>query len=311
MQTSVGDVLVAVNPFKPMPALYSDQVAQTYRDTHNASTPPLPHIFRMSDRAYNAVLRDSHSQVCVISGESGAGKTESAKLFLRHVIMLAGGATDAGRADSIEAKIHLVNPILEAFGNAATVMNRNSSRFGKFMELKLSATGQVRGAFLTHYLLEKSRVVQQNDGEANYHVFEYLVHGLSDNQRRRLHLRSEQFSYLGGAGSIHSAPAESWKEVVRSLERVGFSTSRRDDVQSVLAAILHLGEVAFTPGNNDGALMKNQAHLQSFAELVCVDPAELQHALMVTVSEIMGERFEKPAKASLCYASRDATAKAM
>jgi len=328
----VGDVLVAINPFKSMDELYSARTAAAYLNVQAEGRVLPPHIFNVSDRAYGALLRDGHSQVCVISGESGAGKTESAKLFVRQVILLAsgvggGGGSDTNNASSpmgdgvepgrrtVEARIQMVNPILEAFGNASTVMNHNSSRFGKFMELKLSATGQVRGATLSHYLLEKSRVVLRGYGEGNYHVFGYLCDGLPEVQLRRMQLLTgshpSPFAYLKGHRRHQQRPGDCWKEVIEAMRNVGFSVGRCDDVQSVLAAILHLGDVSFSEGDNDGSRLESPDRLQTFAELVSVDATRLQRALMITTTEIMGEEFQKPARVDMCYNSRDATAKAM
>ncbi len=140
--------------------------------TNSITKTTQPHIYAMADYAYDALKSGVHrSQCCVISGESGAGKTESAKHFIKHLIYLCLGNT------RLELQILQVNPLLEAFGNATTLMNDNSSRFGKYIELSF-LQNKVVGARISEYLLEKSRVVFQNDGEHNFHIFYYLIAGL-------------------------------------------------------------------------------------------------------------------------------------
>eukprot|EP00911_Craspedida_sp_UC1_P001538 UC1_evm1s1160 len=143
-----------------------------------------PHIFATADNAFQALMNGPQGrsdQVCVISGESGAGKTESAKLFMKHVIHLSTSKSGASGMRGLEEKIIQLNPLLESWGNAQTMMNDNSSRFGKFVELRFNNdTCIVEGALMTEYLLEKSRVVFQTEGEKNFHIFYLLFVGLSE-----------------------------------------------------------------------------------------------------------------------------------
>lgn len=166
--TYVGDILIAVNPFQEL-GLYTNAVSARYCNILSKQDQP-PHLFAIADAAFHNMVRNNKSQVCVISGESGAGKTESAKQFVRQIMdisargVMGGGEEVEGvehkRAKHpVETKIIQQNPILESFGNAKTVMNDNSSRFGKFIDLKFGKQGTVTGADMSHYLLEKARIV--------------------------------------------------------------------------------------------------------------------------------------------------------
>ncbi|EDQ88898.1 uncharacterized protein MONBRDRAFT_8843 [Monosiga brevicollis MX1] len=174
--TYVGDILLAVNPYADLP-LYDNIHSLRYTKVSSKAEHP-PHLFAIADAAFTQMMRTRQPQVAVISGESGAGKTFSTRLFIRQVSPSTPGRT---------------NPVLEAFGNAQTVMNSNSSRFGKFIELQFTTQGRVVGARLAHYLLEKARVVSQGEGERNFHIFEMLIEGCDDEERRRtgLHLSDE------------------------------------------------------------------------------------------------------------------------
>lgn len=169
--TLVGDVLLAVNPFKQISGLYGDRTKKQYLPT--GVTTMTPHVYMVALAAYKNMTVLGQNQCVLISGESGAGKTESAKLFLNHI--LSFGDTD-GEASSLEEGIAETQPLLEAFGNAKTVLNNNSSRFGKYIEI-VYRNGMLSGANIRKYLLEKSRVVGQSMSECNFHIFYYIVAG--------------------------------------------------------------------------------------------------------------------------------------
>ncbi|KAM6174689.1 myosin-IIIb [Erethizon dorsatum] len=168
--TYVGDILIALNPFQNL-SIYSPQFSRLYHGVRRASNPP--HIFASADAAYQCLVTFSKDQCIVISGESGSGKTESAHLIVQHLTFL-------GKADNqtLREKILQVNSLVEAFGNACTAINDNSSRFGKYLEMMFTPTGAVMGARISEYLLEKSRVIKQAVGEKNFHIFYYIYAGL-------------------------------------------------------------------------------------------------------------------------------------
>lgn len=168
--TYVGDILIALNPFQNL-SIYSPQFSKLYHGVKRSSNPP--HIFASADAAYQSMVTFSKDQCIIISGESGAGKTESAHLIVQHLTFL-------GKANNraLREKILQVNPLVEAFGNACTAINDNSSRFGKYLEMMFTPTGAVMGAKISEYLLEKSRVIKQAVGEKNFHIFYYIYAGL-------------------------------------------------------------------------------------------------------------------------------------
>jgi myosin heavy subunit len=164
--TYVGEIVCAVNPFKWIPSLYAPDLMDEYTNIGLKSNKP-PHLYALADLSFHDMLESGKPQVCVISGESGAGKTECAKLFVKQLVHVARGAEFEG----LEERLIQVNPLLEASGNAKTGMNNNSSRFGKFISIRFNKTGAIKGAVMTDYILEKSRVVAQGPMEQNFHIF--------------------------------------------------------------------------------------------------------------------------------------------
>ncbi|NXU54060.1 MYO3B protein, partial [Turnix velox] len=190
------------------------------------------------------------------SGESGAGKTESTKLLLQHIMHLCKGNSQ------LEQQILQVNPLLEAFGNAQTVMNDNSSRFGKYIQLRFQKN-TVRGAKLSEYLLEKSRVVQQDTGERNFHIFYYMFAGLSSEEKEMYGLLDPSlYRYISGRFGTQDV-AQRWKqkyqEVCNALDMVGFHEQEQVDMQSILAGVLSLGNVTFEPEERNGSVKVSEA----------------------------------------------------
>lgn len=180
--TYTANVLLAVNPYKRLPLMYTPEKMAEYRSKNIGSMPP--HPYAIADTSYRQVLREKRNQALVISGESGAGKTETAKLTMHYLTHVS--RTDAAHGGRIQEKIINANPILESFGNASTVRNMNSSRFGKYNEMCFNPVGSLIGARVKTYLLESSRVVSQQEGERNYHVFYEMLAGLDTDTLDRL-----------------------------------------------------------------------------------------------------------------------------
>ena len=195
-QTFTGSILVAVNPYQILPIYTSEQI-KLYREKKIGELPP--HIFAIGDNCYSLMKRTRQDQCIVISGESGAGKTESTKLILQYL------AAISGKHSWIEQQILEANPILEAFGNAKTVRNDNSSRFGKYIDIYFNKNGIIEGAKIDQYLLEKSRIVHQSPKERNYHIFYCMLQGLSKEHKDKLHLKdASSYKYLTGVSFIIS-----------------------------------------------------------------------------------------------------------
>ncbi|MBA0683586.1 hypothetical protein Goari_025231 [Gossypium aridum] len=169
--TYTGGILIAINPFQRLPHLYENRVMEKYK---GASVGELsPHPFAIADSAYRQMIKEQISQAILVSGESGAGKTESTKMLMQYLAFMGGRNNNTGER-SVEQKVLESNPVLEAFGNAKTVRNNNSSRFGKFVEIQFDGRGRISGAAIRTYLLERSRVCQVSDPERNYHCFYML-----------------------------------------------------------------------------------------------------------------------------------------
>ncbi|XP_030326245.1 myosin-IIIb-like isoform X2 [Strigops habroptila] len=308
--TDIGDILIAMNPFQPLP-LYGREVSEQYR-CHETSTLP-PHIFAVASRAYHAMLGHRggapRSQCIVISGESGAGKTESTKLLLQHIMNLCKGNSQ------LEQQILQVNPLLEAFGNAQTVMNDNSSRFGKYIQLRFQKN-TVQGAKLSEYLLEKSRVVQQDTGERNFHIFYYMFAGLSSEEKEIYGLLDPSlYRYISGRFGTQDI-AQRWKhkykEVCNALDMVGFQEQEQVDMQAILAGVLSLGNVTFEPEESNGSAKVSEASrgwLKAAAGQFGVQEDELLKCLICTMSVTRGEQIQRFHTQQQAEDARDSIAK--
>lgn len=199
--TYTGSILIAINPFTPMPHLYGTHMMEQYKGTQLGEISP--HVYAIADAAYSQMRSEGRSQSILVSGESGAGKTETSKLIMQYLAWVGGYLENDsyddqnGNCRSVEQQVLESNPLLEAFGNAKTVRNDNSSRFGKFTEIQFNTNGRICGAAIRTYLLERSRVVNVNDPERNYHVFYQLCDGASDEERDKFKLLpASEFRYL-------------------------------------------------------------------------------------------------------------------
>jgi len=180
--TFVANILIAINPYDDIKNLYDAKTIKAYQGKSLGTLPP--HVFAIADKAFRDMKVLKQSQSVIVSGESGAGKTESTKYILKYLCDNFG--TSAG--GTLEQKILNANPILEAFGNAKTTRNNNSSRFGKFIEIHFDGKCQVVGGYISHYLLERARVTSQSPDERNYHIFYQLCAGAPEDMAKKLHL---------------------------------------------------------------------------------------------------------------------------
>ncbi|KAM8793019.1 myosin-IIIb-like [Eudromia elegans] len=243
------------------------------------------------------------------SGESGAGKTESTKLLLQHIMNLCKGNSQ------LEQQILQVNPLLEAFGNAQTVMNDNSSRFGKYIQLRFQKNA-VKGAKLSEYLLEKSRVVQQDTGERNFHIFYYMFAGLSSEKKEMYGLLDPSlYRYISGRFGTEDV-AQHWKhkyqEVCNALDMVGFQEQEQVDMQAILAGVLSLGNVTFEPQENSVSVKVSEASrgwLKAAAGQFGVQEDELLKCLICTMSVTRGEQIQRFHTKQQAEDARDSIAK--
>ncbi|KAK9968759.1 hypothetical protein ABG768_003067 [Culter alburnus] len=307
--TYIGDILVAINPFKYLP-IYEKGVSERYKCHEKKSLPP--HIFAVADRAYQSMLgrlaTGPKNQCIVISGESGAGKTESTKLLLRHIMELC-------KANSqLEQQILQVNPLLEAFGNAQTVMNDNSSRFGKYIQLRF-LNSSVKGAKINEYLLEKSRVVHQDEGEQNFHIFYFMLAGISIEDKEIYGLLDPtHYRYLNGRFGQEDA-VQTWRvkyaEVCNAMDMVGFEEQEKVDMMTILAGILSLGNITFETTDSDVLKVSETSRgwLKATAGQFGVQEEDLLKSLTCTTSVTRGEAIQRLHNQQQAEDARDSIAK--
>ncbi|KAG7174088.1 Myosin-IIIa-like [Homarus americanus] len=312
--TYMGDILIAINPFREI-GVYGDKESRLHRGMVKSENPP--HIFAMADNAYHNMLHQKQQQCIVISGESGAGKTESANFLLKQLVTL-------GKAPNrnLEDKILQVNPIMESFGNAKTGINDNSSRFGKYLELTYTRLGKVTGAKISVYLLEQSRVVHQAEGEQNFHIFYYLHDGLEAEDKLLQYCldknKRDKHHYLSGANwskSKSEANVAQFKKVVEGFKSLGFRDDELDSVYRILASIINLGDVDFyqtiDKDNMEQAAVKNVEQIKIVSELLGIDPADLTEALTSNSVVTKGEIITRNNTVEEAISTRDAMAKAI
>eukprot|EP01065_Artemidia_motanka_P045019 TRINITY_DN6515_c1_g1_i1.p1 TRINITY_DN6515_c1_g1~~TRINITY_DN6515_c1_g1_i1.p1 ORF type:complete len:1158 (+),score=438.75 TRINITY_DN6515_c1_g1_i1:68-3541(+) len=305
--TYIGPVLISVNPFKRIHDMYSEQKMQYYR--RNARTSTVPHIFALAANIFSNMLSEEENQCVIISGESGAGKTEASKQIMSYIAHVAGKGADM---DRVKKAMMDSNPVLEAFGNAKTVRNDNSSRFGKFMELYFDAHGGPSGGTVRNFLLEKSRVTYQGKGDRNYHIFYQLCCGADDALRRRLHLKSPAEHAITSAGGVLERPgvsdAEEFRETCRAMDALGVQPKDREALFRLLAAILNLGDVKFE-NKGEYCVVRDKTPLENAADLLEVDDAILDRGLTWKTVEAGGEMIDVQLDFQQCKEVRDALCK--
>ncbi|XP_018563166.1 unconventional myosin-Va isoform X1 [Anoplophora glabripennis] len=311
--TYCGIVLVAINPYDDLP-IYDTDTIQTYRGQAMGDLDP--HIFAVAEEAYTKLEREQRDQSIIVSGESGAGKTVSAKYAMRYFATVGGSATET----QIEKKVLASSPIMEAIGNAKTTRNDNSSRFGKFIELQFNKQFHINGASMRTYLLEKSRVVFQAPDERNYHIFYQIC---SARQRLpHLHLvHQNNFHYLNQGESPDVSGVDdldSFEETIHALNLLGFSEAEQNDMFKILAAILHLGNIEFSEciieteneQDQEGCAIKpGDKHMKVLSDLLGIDEEEMRLWLCTRKLVSMREIFMKPMSVEEAAVSRDALAK--
>ncbi|XP_071937819.1 myosin-6-like [Coffea arabica] len=310
--TYTGNILIAVNPFTRLPHLYDNHMMQQYKGA--AFGELSPHPFAVADAAYRLMMNDGINQSILVSGESGAGKTESTKQLMRYLAYMGGRAAAEGR--TVEQQVLESNPVLEAFGNAKTVRNNNSSRFGKFVEIQFDDKGRISGAAVRTYLLERSRVCQVSDPERNYHCFYMLCAAPQEDLQRYKLGDPRSFHYLNQTNCYMLDGVDDSKEYLatrKAMDIVGINADEQDGIFRVVASILHLGNIEFAKGKEiDSSVPKDEKswfHLRTAAELLMCDAKALEDSLCKRVIVTRDETITKWLDPEAAVVSRDALAK--
>uniref|UniRef100_A0AAY5L027 Myosin VIIAa n=1 Tax=Esox lucius TaxID=8010 RepID=A0AAY5L027_ESOLU len=303
--TYTGSILVAVNPYQVLPIYTADQI-RLYTNKKIGEMPP--HIFSIADNCYFNMQRNNRDQCCIISGESGAGKTESTKLILQFL------AAISGQHSWIEQQVLEANPILEAFGNAKTIRNDNSSRFGKYIDIHFNKRGAIEGAKIEQYLLEKSRVCRQAQDERNYHIFYCMLRGMPSDQKMKLGLgKATDYSYLTIGKCTVCDGRDDLKEysnIQSAMKVLMFSDTENWMISKLLASILHMGNLRYearTYDNLDACEVVRSVHLTTAATLL-----EVPHLMNCLTSRTLitrGETVSTPLSIEQALDVRDAFVK--
>ncbi|XP_055020754.1 unconventional myosin-IXb, partial [Boleophthalmus pectinirostris] len=309
--TYAGSILIAVNPFKFLP-IYNPKYVKMYENHQLGKLEP--HIFAIADVAYYAMLRKRVNQCIVISGESGSGKTQSTN-FLIHCLT---ALSQKGYASGVERTILGAGPVLEAFGNAKTAHNNNSSRFGKFIQVNYLESGVVRGAVVEKYLLEKSRLVSREKNERNYHVFYYLLLGASEAERKEFKLLPpEEYFYLKQLNfkiEDEEDLRHDFERLQQAMEMVGFLPPTKKQIFSVLSAILYLGNVTYirkSNGRDEGLEVGPPEVLATLSDLLKVKEELLVEALTKRKTVTVNDKLILPYSHSEAITARDSMAKSL
>ncbi|XP_043935265.1 unconventional myosin-Ie-like [Protopterus annectens] len=310
--TYIGPVLISVNPFKQLP-YFTDREIEMYQGAAQYENPP--HIYALADDMYRNMLIDNENHCVIISGESGAGKTVAAKFIMGYVSKVSGGGSKVQHVKDIILKS---NPLLEAFGNAKTVRNNNSSRFGKYFEIQFSRGGEPDGGKISNFLLEKSRVVSQNSGERSFHIYYQLLEGASAEQRENLGVTNPNYYYYLNQNEVYKVDdindKKDFFETLNAMEVIGIPEDTQAMVLQIVAGILHLGNINFQESGNV-AVVESEDFLAFPAFLLGVDQVRLKEKLTSRKMDSKwggkSETIDVTLNAEQAIFSRDALSKAL
>ncbi|XP_067934341.1 unconventional myosin-Ic-like [Watersipora subatra] len=308
--TYIGPVLVSVNPYKEL-SIYSAEVMDLYRSEDFYELPP--HVFALSDAAYRYMIDENRDQCVLISGESGAGKTEASKKILQYI---AKASRHSKEVEDVKERLLESNPLLEAFGNAKTNRNDNSSRFGKYMDIQFDFQGIPVGGHILNYLLEKSRVVRHVGGERNFHIFYELLNSGDVVLLEKLCLSSDPHDYFylkqGGVGSETTVHDNNMFKVVKhALDVCDFGQDQQQDLFAIVACVLHLGNLTFVQERGSRTQIPDEKCISIICKLLGCEENLLYTALLNRTVPAKDDEIKTPLSVEQAYQARDALAKAV
>ncbi|XP_074106339.1 myosin heavy chain isoform X5 [Cotesia typhae] len=284
--TYSGLFCVAINPYKRYP-VYTTRCAKLYRGKRRSEVPP--HIFAISDGAYVNMLTNSENQSMLITGESGAGKTENTKKVIAYFATVGASTKKPDESEkkkgSLEDQVVQTNPVLEAFGNAKTVRNDNSSRFGKFIRIHFGPSGKLAGADIETYLLEKARVISQQALERSYHIFYQMMSGSVKGLKEMCFLSNNIYDYYNVAqGKITIPNVDDGEECLltdQAFDVLGFTQQEKDDIYKITASVMHMGGMKFKQrGREEQAEADGTEEGERVAKLLGVDCQDMYKNLL-------------------------------
>ncbi|KAI8818072.1 amoeboid myosin I-like protein [Fimicolochytrium jonesii] len=317
MFTYIGPTLVAVNPYKKLP-YFTEKEIDIYHGSAAYEHPP--HVYAVADKMFQSMITDEENQCVIISGESGAGKTESAKLIMNYIAAVSGGGgANNTIVDEVKRIILGSNPLLESFGNAKTLRNNNSSRFGKYFEIKFGKSGAPGGGKISNFLLEKSRVVGPGVGERNFHIFYQMTKGANAQEKEQLGMMDPQyFHYLNSSGEYHADginDVEEFADMKKSIDICQISEADKASIFQIVAGILHLGNVSFIEEGNNAKVADPQT-LAFPAYLFGISEEMLDNKLTSRIMTTGGfgkrsSSYNVPMNVQQAQGTRDALSKAL
>ncbi len=315
--TYIGPVLISLNPFCAIPGLVGVNVMQFYRDKMLHENPP--HVYAITDIAYFSMLKDLHNQCVIITGESGSGKTEASKILMAYIATVSGNSSEMTR---VKDRLLDSNPILESFGNAKTLRNDNSSRFGKYLNICFNIEGLPVGGMIQTYMLEKTRVVNPGKGERNYHIFYQICRGSNDAMKKKYKIQNVEFyNYLNKSGCVDKRVNKSeadnikedqadFKENMDGMKGVDIPEQVVDSILKIVSGVLWIGQIEFKAfkGDVDVAMLKSNEPLEVAAELLEVSPVTLEKALIKRQKQVGKDWVEANNDVERAFGIRDSLA---
>ena len=313
--TYIGHVLVSVNPFRDL-GIYTDQVLHSYQGKNRLEMPP--HVFAIAESAYYNMKAYNENQCVIISGESGAGKTEAAKRIMQYIANVSGGTNSS--IQEIKDMVLATNPLLESFGNAKTLRNNNSSRFGKYLEIQFNQQGEPVGANINNYLLEKSRVVGQIRDERNFHIFYQFTKAASQEHRSSFGVQPPTTYSYTSKSKCYDVPgiddAADMRDTLNAMKVIGMNQAEIDDVFRMLAAILWIGNISFREDKDGNAEIVDSSVVDFVAYLLEVEAVHVNKAMTIRIIETSrgmrrGSVYDSPMNIAQATSVRDALSKAI